>query len=351
MESCLVAGGAGFIGSHLVEALAKRGHKVRVLDNFSTGILDNLARVRHEIEIVFGDLNDTVATRQAMEGVNLLFQLAAPVCEDWESPNAASKWASPAENLNALEAAREAKVRRVIFASSCSVYGQSDAACLTEDGWALPSTPDGFAKLACEFQCLGFTSLFGLETVRLRYGDCFGPRQSSSNLHANALTSVVKSMLNGQAPVLEDGGIGVRDYTHVDDVVYATVLAAAAPRVSGQVYNIARGMSVNLLEVVRLVNELRGTQLRPICKKQAYPEVTRRSIDVSRAEIDLGFCPSISLRHGLEKLMADCGPPPTPNQPAPTSERTGPHFLDSRIRSFPSTATARPRDSELPDVS
>jgi UDP-glucose 4-epimerase len=349
MEICLVAGGAGFIGSHLVEALIKRGSRVRVLDNFSTGSMENLAGVRHEVEIIFGDLNDTEVLRQAMTGVDLLFQLASSPYEDCESLRTAPRWACPSENLNALAAAREAKVRRVVFASSCSVYGQVASACLAEDGWVRPTTADGFAKLACEMQCLGFTMLFGLESVRLRYADCFGPRQSAANRLAHALAQIVTSMLKGQAPVLEDGGSAVGDFIHVDDVVHATLLAAAMPRVSGQAYNIASGQSLNLLEIVRLVNEIRGTQLRPVCNKQAYSDVNMRSFDIARAEIDLGFCPSISLRQGLQKLIDDCLRPNAPDQAASTATRTGPHFMETRSRPTPLNSGACPLDFESPD--
>src|SRR6266568_4566770 len=217
MAICLVAGGAGFIGSHLVEALAARGHTVRVLDNFSSGVLDNLAKVRHDVEIIFGDLDDEALLRQALEGVDLVFQMTKPADGGDELPNAAAKWSFPSENLRVLTAARQANVRRLIFASSCSVYEPSHAGRLAENSWLLPDTAAGFAKLSGELQCIGFTALYGLETVRLRYAHVFGPRQCPTSADAQAVPVIVKSMLAGQAPMLQDDGSASQDLIHVDD--------------------------------------------------------------------------------------------------------------------------------------
>jgi UDP-glucose 4-epimerase len=303
MAICLVAGGAGFIGSHLVEALVARGNQVRVIDNFSTGLLSNLENVRHDIEIIFGDLNQSDVLGQATQGIELFFQFAMPSHDTQDTPESAAHWAQPSECLQCLVAACAAKVRRLIYASSCSVYGQNAASPLTEDDWALPDTGAGFAKLAGELQCIGFTALYGLETVRLRLSHTFGPRQGPPNPHAQEVLAIVKTMLAGHSPVLDRAARTARDFVHVDDVVHAALLAADAPRVSGQVYNIARGQSATLLDVVAAVNQLRGTNIKPIWQERECRIGDEPSIAIGRAEADLGFCPSIDLQQGLLALI------------------------------------------------
>jgi UDP-glucose 4-epimerase len=303
MASCLVTGGAGFIGSHLAEALVARGDKVRVLDNFSTGLLSNLDPVRHEIEILFGDLHNPDLMRQAVQGAELVFHCAIPSWSAYETPELAARWAFPSETLQALIAARQAGVRRFIYASSCNIYGYSDAPTQNEEDWLLPETSYGFAKLSGELQCIGFTSLYGLETVRLRYSEAFGPRQCPTGPYAQALPVIVKSMLAGQPPVLDESAGALRDFIHIKDVVHATLLAAEGARVSGQVYNVARGRSVTLRQVVQTLNQILGTRLEPIARASGAEDGPARTINISRIESDLGFCPSIDLRQGLASLV------------------------------------------------
>jgi UDP-N-acetylglucosamine/UDP-N-acetyl-alpha-D-glucosaminouronate 4-epimerase len=344
MTLCLVAGGAGFIGSRLVEALVARGDAVCVLDNFSTGTLDNLAKVRHQIEIIFGDLNDRELLREALDGVELLFQMAAPSYEAQETPSLSARWACPAENLQALTAASAAKVRRFIYASSCRVYGHAEGSCVTEGDCALPDSSYGFAKLAGELQCIGFTALYGLDTVRLRYAETFGPRQCPTSTYAQEVPLIVKSMLAGQAPVLADPGGAGCDLIHVDNVVHATLLAAETPRVSGHVYNIARGRLSPLWEVVATINQIRGTQLRSVCRRSEGAKHAPPALNVSRAEIDLGFCPSIDLRHGLSALIEHYANDAARSHADAGSEAPpGPHDRD--IRSAPARMGAAENDS------
>lgn len=331
MAICLVAGGAGFIGSHLVEALVARGNQVRVFDNFSTGLLSNLDGVRHDIEIIFGDVNQSDLLCQATEGVELFFQFAMPSHDALGAPESAAHWAQPSESLQCLIAACAAKVRRVIYASSCSVYGQNAASPLTEDDWALPDTGAGFAKLSGELQCIGFTALYGLETVRLRLSHTFGPRQGPTNPCAQEVPVIVKTMLGGHSPVLDRAARTARDLVHVDDVVHAALLAAEAPRVSGQVYNIARGQSATLLDVVAAVNHIRGANIKPIWQDRECRTWDEPSIAIGRAEADLGFCPSIDLQQGLLALVEhyerqNTGPEAVAHSPTGSgSALPGPH--------------------------
>lgn len=300
MALCLVAGGAGFIGSRLVEALLSRGDKVRVLDNFSTGRLTNLDNVRHDAEIVFGDLNNRDLLQQVVQGVDVFFQMAAPAPDLADAPELAAKWAHPSETLHALMAAFRAKVRRLIYASSCSVYSRSP---MKEDGWVVPETSYGMAKLAGELQCIGFTSLYGLETVRLRYADTYGVRQCSTSPYARVFSTIVQSMIADLTPTLDETLWEPKDYIALDDVVAATILAADAPRVSGQVYNIARGRPVSVPEIVATVNLIRGTQIQPARPKSSASQLPPKCVDISRAERELGFCPSLPLRQGLLGLI------------------------------------------------
>jgi len=302
MAVCLVTGGAGFIGSHLVEALAARGDKVRVLDNFSTGVLHNLDAVRCDVELILGELANDELLARAVEGVEVLFHLATPPWSSYDPDAIDAKWARGADTLQVLLAAKKARVQRVVYASSCRIYGHSETSRVREDDWVLPDSPYGFAKLTGEMQCMGFTSLYGLETVRLRYSEVFGPRQCPTSPYAASIPVIVKAMLAGEAPVLDTSPVAYHDFVYVDDAVHAAVLAAQAPRVAGEVYNVGRGRSVSLFEVVDTVNELLGANIQPICKQPGVYDAAPRVVDVSRAERDLGFCPSIDLRQGLQRL-------------------------------------------------
>jgi UDP-glucose 4-epimerase len=303
MAVCLVTGGAGFIGSHLVEALTARGDKVRVLDNFSTGNLHNLDAVRCDAELILGELGNEELLERAASGVEVLFHFATPPWSSFDPETIDAKWARGADTLQVLLAAIKARVKRVVYASSCRIYGHSETARVAEDDWVLPDSPYGFAKLTGEMQCMGFTSLYGLETVRLRYSEVFGPRQCPTSPYAASIPVIVKAMLAGEAPVLDTSPVEYHDFAYVDDAVHAAVLAAQAPRVAGEVFNVGRGRSVSLFEVVDMVNDLLGTRIQPICKQPGVYDAAPRVVDVSRAERDLGFCPSIDLRQGLQRLI------------------------------------------------
>jgi UDP-glucose 4-epimerase len=286
-----------------VEALYRRGDKVRILDNLSTGNLANLAQVRHATEFITGDVADRARACAALNGVEVVFHLAVPSAPCNPAFPPVLNWLYDPTLVHVLIASRQAKVRRLIYASSGSVYGRCRSPCVRENDPPLPVTADGLAKLAGEHHCLGFTALYGLETVRLRYFDTFGPRQHPSSPHAQVLTTIVQELRAGRAPVLDEECFARRDFVDVDDVVQATIAAAEAPRVSGNVYNIARGRSVSALEIVSAVNEILGTRVVPLARDWRYRDSPRRSVDISRAEADLGFCPAIDLRAGLRRLV------------------------------------------------
>jgi UDP-glucose 4-epimerase len=303
MAACLVTGGAGFIGAHLVEALVARGHRVRVLDNFSTGKLENLANVRGEIELLLGDLTNFSDVCEALRGIEVVFHQAGPAASSQaERDPLATRVGSATGTLHLLIAARDARVRRFVYASSSSVYGHGREMPLLESDILQPLTPSAAAALAGEQDCVVFTYTYGLETVRLRYFNVFGPRQLDSP-HDLEITALIRAMVAGRPPVIHGNGEEPQDLVYVDDVVYANLLALEAPRVSGKVYNIGRGRSTTALEVVDLVNSLLGTRLLPTFEAPRQRHASSRIADSSSAEVDLGFCCSTDLEDGVRRCI------------------------------------------------
>jgi UDP-glucose 4-epimerase len=303
MTVCLVTGGAGFIGSHIVDALVARGFVVRVLDNFSTGTLANLAAIRHKVELIFGDIANLEVVREASKGVDLVFHEATPDLGYtlWDPQE--KSYSRETGTLHVLIAAHEAKVKRVIYASSARVYGPSPIP-LSEEDPAQPTTSYGIAKLTGEQQCVVFTSNYGLETVRLRYFNVFGPRQPTVSPYGSMVPSILRAMLLGRNPVIHGDGRQPQDFIYVDDVVHANLLAAEAGRVSGRVYNIGRGRTGTPLEVVDALNSILNTHLHPFHTHLGpEDELQNRVADMSRSESELGFCPSTSLEQGLTRWI------------------------------------------------
>jgi UDP-glucose 4-epimerase len=304
MAVCLVTGGAGFIGSHLVEALVARGHTVRVLDDFSTGDPDNLGPVKSRIDVIRGDVTDPEVVREATRGVELVFHQAAlaSVPRSVADP-LATHAACATGTLNVLVAARDAQVRRVIYAASSSAYG--DAATLPKDeaDRTCPLSPYGVAKLAGEQYCAAFTYVYGLETVRLRYFNVFGPRQLPGGPYAAVIPLFVEAMLAGRRPVIFGDGLQSRDFTYVGDVVQANLLAAAASRAAGKVYNVACGRRTTLLDLVRRINQLLGTRIEPLHAARRPGDVRHSQASITRAQADLGFCPCTDLEQGLRACI------------------------------------------------
>jgi UDP-glucose 4-epimerase len=304
MAVCLVTGGAGFIGSHLVDALLARGDLVRVLDNFSTGTVTNLAPVLDRIELVLGDLANLELVRQATAGVELVFHQAAQVeCEQPGLDPLAAHHLNTVGTRHLLIAARDAGVRRVIYASSAAVYGRCPPVPLGEEAATQPLTPYAMTKLTGEQDCVAFTSTYGLDTVRLRYFNVFGPRQSGSLPYSETILRVLKALLAGRSPQIQGDGLDWNDYVYVDDVVHANLLVAEARRVAGRVYNIGRGRPSTSLEVLTTANTILGTRIQPTLSYLGPRHELRLVADISRAEIELGFCPSTDLATGLRRCI------------------------------------------------
>ena len=304
MAACLVTGGAGFIGSHLAETLVASGHTVRVFDNLSTGDRANLAAVGGAIEFIAGDVTDFDAVRRATRGMELVFHQAAlaSVPRSIADPMATHR-ACVDGTLHVLLAAREAGVRRVIYAASSSAYGASTKLPKQETDPTLPLSPYAVAKLAGEQYCAAFTEVYGLETVRLRYFNVYGPRQPPDSPYAAVIPLFLRAMLAGQSPHIHGDGRQSRDFTFVEDVVQANLLAAETPVASGRVYNIACGRRTSLLQLVAKINALLGTAIAAVHGAPRPGDVRHSQADIARAQSELGYRPCLNVEEGLRRCL------------------------------------------------
>src|SRR6266699_686483 len=306
----LVTGGAGFIGSHLVERLVALGHAVRVVDNLSTGDEANLAGVADDIEFVRGDLCDVEVCRRAVVGIDVVLHLAAlpSVPRSLKDP-----WASHAANVNAtvrlLEACVEAKVARIVYSSSSSVYGDTPVLPKTESVEPLPRSPYAASKLAGEQYVLAFARAGLIEGVALRYFNVFGPRQSPHSAYAAVIPKFFQAALERRPAVLYGDGQQTRDFTYVDNVVDANLLAASAPTdtVSGWVANVGAGVRTSLLGLLEMISVVTG--LQAVCVKQPprSGDVRDSLASLERATRLFGYRPNVALDEGLRRIWAWLG--------------------------------------------
>jgi UDP-glucose 4-epimerase len=299
----LVTGGAGFIGSNLVRALLARGDDVRVLDNFSTGNRANLAGLGRDVELVEGELRSYERVHNAVRGVELVFHLGALGSVPRSVQDPLTSGAVNVEGtLNVLLAARDEGVRRVIFASSSSIYGNQPELPLREAMSPDPISPYGVAKLAAERYCVSFTRVYSsFETVVLRYFNVFGPRQDPRSQYAAVVPLFVTAIAAGKPVTIFDDGEQSRDFTYIDNVVAANLLAADADGVSGWIFNISSGAPATVNELAETIGRLLD---KPVERRYlpARPGDLRNSwADVSEARAVLGFEPSVSLDEGLRR--------------------------------------------------
>jgi UDP-glucose 4-epimerase len=301
----LVTGGAGFIGSHLAEALVRSGHRVRILDNFATGARANLAAVAGAAELLEGDLRDPAIVERAVRGVEVIFHQAAlaSVARSLEDP-ATTHAVNTTGTLSLLLAARGAGVRRVVYASSSSVYGDSPTLPKREEMPTQPKSPYAISKLAGEQYCQVFAAALGLETVSLRYFNIFGPRQDPASPYAAVIPKFLAAMRRGERPVIFGDGKQSRDFTYVENAVRANLLAAAAPGASGEVINVACGARITLLELVDHLNRLLGTHLTPSFAPPRTGDVLHSQADLARAATLLGYRPTVDFTEGLARTAA-----------------------------------------------
>ena len=303
-ELCLVTGGAGFIGSHLVEGLTAAGRRVRVLDDLSTGLLDNLAHLSPTPEVIEGDVSDADAVGRAAEGAGVVFHLAARASVQFsvEKP-LGSHQACATGALQVLDAARRAGVRRVVYAGSASAYGIPTGDVQTEDDPVCPLSPYAAAKLAGEVYCQAFTSTYGLETLRLRFFNIFGPRQRADSPYSGVIALFSAALTAGRTPTIFGDGQQSRDFTYVTDVVQVLMKAATAANVAGNVYNVGTGKSVNLLELLAALNRQLGTNVAPQFAAARAGDVRHSRADISRTRRDLGYEPRVAFEDGLAETV------------------------------------------------
>lgn len=300
----LVTGGAGFIGSHITEALVKRGERVRVLDNLMTGKRENLAHLLDRIEFIEGDIRDLEATRRAVADVNIVFHEAA-------IPSVPRSVADPVLNhdanvngtFNVLLAARDAKVKRVVFAASSSAYGDTETLPKHEAMMPTPLSPYAAAKLVGEFYCQTFTRVYGLETVALRYFNVFGPRQDPTSPYSGVISKFVTALLNNQTPTIYGDGEQSRDFTYIENVVDANLRAAEAPEASGYVMNVGIGQRVTLNQLLAELQTIIGTNLKPNYGETRAGDVRHSLAAIERAEKLLGYRPLVALAEGLRHTV------------------------------------------------
>ncbi len=305
MANYLVTGGAGFIGSHLVTRLVELGHAVRVLDNFSTGKRENLAAVRHRVDLVEGDLCNPDDCRRACQDVEIVFHEAAipsvPV-------SVAQPQRSHDANINGtfhlLSAARDAKCRRVVYAASSSAYGNTAVSPKHEELRPVPLSPYAVQKLTGELYCRAFSECFGLQTLSIRYFNVFGPRQDPRSQYAAAIPAFVTAILRGEPPTVYGDGEQTRDFTFVDNVVHGNLLAAQVARTDGQVVNVACGECVSVNQVIARINQLLGTNVTPRYAESRPGDVRHSTADIQLAERILGFQPQVSFDEGLRRAIA-----------------------------------------------
>jgi len=304
MPTYLVTGGAGFIGSHIAEALVARGDDVRVLDSLTSGRLDNLADIMHRVTFIEGDVRDEQAVSEAVQGVDCIFHQAAlaSVPMSVERPLDTND-VCVRGTVNVLHQARLAGVRRVVYAASSSAYGDRPTSSKRETDLPQPLSPYAAAKLAGELYCEAFCHTYGLETVGLRYFNVFGPRQDPNSPYSAVIPLFITRILAGERPVIYGDGHQSRDFTFVANVVHANLLAATSPQVVGRIVNVANGRATSLLELMEYLNQLLGTDVEPLHEPPRIGDVRDSMADISLARRLLNYEPLVDLEEGLRRSI------------------------------------------------
>jgi UDP-glucose 4-epimerase len=300
----LVTGGAGFIGSHIAEALVRRGDRVRIFDNLCTGSKKNFADFADGVEFIQGDLVDAAAVKAAVQGVDCIYHQAAlaSVPRSVEAP-LDTHAACVTGTVNLLDAARRSGVRRVVYAASSSAYGDQPTSSKRETDLPAPISPYGAAKLAAEIYCQAFTHTYGLETVCIRYFNVFGPRQDPDSPYSAVIPLFITALLAGRRPVVYGDGGQSRDFTYIANVVKGNLLAADAPAASGQVINVANGRQTSLLQLLAALNRFLGTDVQPIHEPARTGDVRESLADISKARRLLGYESEVDFEEGLRRSI------------------------------------------------
>jgi nucleoside-diphosphate-sugar epimerase len=304
MAKYLVTGGAGFIGSHLAEELVRRGETVRVVDSLITGKRHNLAHLP-QVEFQQGDLAEFDVARRAVAGVDyVLHQAAIPSVPRSVQDPITSNRANIDASLNVLVAARDAGVRRVVYAGSSSAYGNTPTLPKVETMPTAPLSPYALQKLVAEQYCQMFTELYGLETVTIRYFNVFGPRQDPSSPYSGVISLFISALCEGKPPKIYGDGEQTRDFTYVANVVDGVLRACHAPEASGEVINVATGGRISLNQLFHTVRDLVRASIEPIYEDLRAGDVRDSQADISKARRLLGYEPVVRFEDGLEKTVA-----------------------------------------------
>ena len=300
----LVTGGAGFIGSHIAERLVRDGHTVRVLDDFSSGKETNLDSFRKDIEIINGDIRDADLVKRATRGVEIVFHEAAlgSVPRSVVDPLTTHE-VNMTGTLNVFLAARDAGVKRVVYASSSSIYGETPVLPKREDMIPQPLSPYALSKLVGEHYASVFKQIYGFEIVSLRYFNIFGPRQDPESQYAAVVPRFITALLNGKAPVVYGDGLQSRDFTYVDNVVNANLLASEAEGIAGRAFNVACGGRYTLLELLARLKEILGSNIEPIHEAARAGDVRDSQASIEAAEQGFGYSASVNFDEGVRRTV------------------------------------------------
>ena len=304
MAVYVVTGGGGFIGSHIIENLVRQRNTVKVIDNFSTGKRENIDAFKNDVEIIDADLAETKNLAQFLKGADyVIHQAAIPSVPKSILDPLKSHNANVNGTLNLLLACRDAGVKRFVYASSSSLYGDSPTLPKHESMMPNPLSPYGAQKLFAEMYCQVFTKAYGLETVSLRYFNVFGPRQDSTSQYSGVLALFIPAVLQGRRPTIYGDGLQSRDFTYVQNVVEANLLACKVPGVAGQVFNVACGDRITVNSMLHQINKIVGVDISPIYSEPRSGDIKHSQADITRAREHLGYEPKVSFEEGLRATV------------------------------------------------
>ena len=304
MAKYLVTGGCGFIGSNIVEHLAKRGDSVRVIDDLSTGSKKNLVGFENDVELIEASLLDSSAVQRAVQGIDyVLHQAALPSVQRSVEDPISSAQVNVLGTVELLHACVKAGVKRVVYAASSSAYGDQPAPVKTEDLLPRPKSPYAVAKLSAEYYLQAFSECYGLETAALRYFNVFGPRQDPNSEYSAVIPLFISKVLKGDSPTIFGDGLQTRDFTYVENNVRANVAASEAPGLKSDLMNVACGTSYSLLDLLAAINDVLGTKVQPKFAPPRAGDVKHSLADISRARAAIGYEVSVNFEEGLSRTI------------------------------------------------